>query len=423
MSVVKSAIINFGCIVSGDWREPLVDGDAILIQDDKLSKVGSVKDADLQDCDLIIDANGVTACPGFIDSHVHIAFADYTPRLTAVGFLQNYLYGGTTTAISACEVHTPGTGHDVETVKALAIAAKRCWDNLRPGGMRVHGGNVILEPGLTDVDLQEIADKGIWLAKAGFGNVKTPFDYVPLIQSAKRAGMITNVHTGGASLSLANSIHGKHLVAMQPDVAFHVNGGPIAMPDEDFELVIEETKAALQIVQAGNIRTALLTLKLVMEKNCYRPVPDRDRHSDRHRRDAARHDQDHRGDVMPDRPQPEVIIAAATGNAAKVYRLNSGFLQPGRDADILLLDAALGGSRNGSRRPQERRRHRRGRLLHGWRAALYRTQPLHSPAGTICQDHQKQDHQRLAAPADAVDVTFRVEKTPGCATARIISNL
>ncbi len=342
---MKSAIINLGCIVSGDWREPLVDGDAILIQDDKLSKVGSVKDADLQDCDLIVDANGVTACPGFIDSHVHIAFADYTPRLTAVGFLQNYLYGGTTTAISACEVHTPGTGHDVETVKALAIAAKRCWDNLRPGGMRVHGGNVILEPGLTDVDLQEIADKGIWLAKAGFGNVKTPFDYVPLIQSAKRAGMITNVHTGGASLSLANSIHGKHLVAMQPDVAFHVNGGPIAMPDEDFELVIEETKAALQIVQAGNIRTALLTLKLVMEKNCYD-------------RFLIGTDTPTGTGVMPQGMiktiaemscltghKPEVIIAAATGNAAKVYRLNSGFLKPGRDADILLLDAALGGSK------------------------------------------------------------------------------
>ena len=179
---MKRAIVNIGCIVSGDWRKPLVDGDAILIDGEKIAKVGSVTDADLKDCDLVVDANGVTAGPGFIDSHVHIAFGDYTPRLTAVGFLQNYLYGGTTTAISACEVHTPGTGHEWRAVKALAVAAKRCWDNLRPGGMRVHGGNVILEPGMTDADLQEIADKGIWLAKAGFGNVKTPFDYVPLIQ-------------------------------------------------------------------------------------------------------------------------------------------------------------------------------------------------------------------------------------------------
>ena len=95
---------------------------------------------------------------------------------------------------------------------------------------------------MTEADFEELAAKGIWLAKAGFGDVKTPFDYVPLIAAAKKAGMITNVHTGGASLSLANSIHGEHLVAMQPDVSFHVNGGPIAMPDEDFELVHRRDK-------------------------------------------------------------------------------------------------------------------------------------------------------------------------------------
>jgi hypothetical protein len=32
------------------------------------------------------------------------------------------------------------------------------------------------------------------MAREGrFGDVKTPFDYVPFIQGAKRAGMITNV--------------------------------------------------------------------------------------------------------------------------------------------------------------------------------------------------------------------------------------
>ncbi|MGC1466787.1 MAG: amidohydrolase family protein [Pseudolabrys sp.] len=342
---MKRAIVNIGCIVSGDWRKPLVDGDAILIDGEKIAKVGSITDADLQDCDLVIDANGVTACPGLIDSHVHIAFGDFTPRLNAVGFLQNYLHGGTTTAISACEVHVPGTPHTVEGVKALAVAAKQCWDNLRPGGMRVHGGNVILEPGMTEADFKELAAKGIWLAKAGFGDVKTPFDYVPLIQAAKNAGMITNVHTGGASLNLANSIFGKHLVAMQPDVSFHVNGGPIAMPDEDFEMVIDETKAALQIVQAGNIRTALLTLNLVLKKNCYDRL-------------LIATDTPTATGVMPQGMiktiaemsclsdlAPEMLIAAATGNNAKVYRLNSGFLQPGKDADILLLDAALGGSK------------------------------------------------------------------------------
>ena len=47
---------------------------------------------------------------------------------------------------------------------------------LRPGGMRVYGGSVILEPGLAEEDFEELRAQGVWLAKAGFGAVETPFD-------------------------------------------------------------------------------------------------------------------------------------------------------------------------------------------------------------------------------------------------------
>jgi enamidase len=43
---------------------------------------------------------------------------------------------------------------------------------------------------------------------------------------------------------------------------------------------------------------------------------------------------------------PEIAIAMATGNNARVYRLNAGTLQAGRDADIVLIDACRGGSQN-----------------------------------------------------------------------------
>jgi enamidase len=42
----------------------------------------------------------------------------------------------------------------------------------------------------------------------------------------------------------------------------------------------------------------------------------------------------------------EMAIAAATGNNAVVYRLNCGFLKAGKDADVVLLDACVGGSKN-----------------------------------------------------------------------------
>ena len=43
---------------------------------------------------------------------------------------------------------------------------------------------------------------------------------------------------------------------------------------------------------------------------------------------------------------PEQAIAAATGNNARVYRLNSGFLEVGKDADVVLIDACAGGSQS-----------------------------------------------------------------------------
>ena len=42
----------------------------------------------------------------------------------------------------------PAGRSDAEGVKALAIAAQRCFADYRPGGMRVIAGSVILEPGL-----------------------------------------------------------------------------------------------------------------------------------------------------------------------------------------------------------------------------------------------------------------------------------
>jgi enamidase len=44
--------------------------------------------------------------------------------------------------------------------------------------------------------------------------------------------------------------------------------------------------------------------------------------------------------------EPEIAVAMATGNNAKVYRLNAGVIAAGRDADIVLVDACLGGSQN-----------------------------------------------------------------------------
>src|SRR5262245_9080290 len=157
---MKTAIVNIGTIVSGDWRQPFVQGDSILMAGGKIAEVGNVPADDVASCDVVIDADGATAIPGLIDSQVHNTFGDYTPRQKTVGFLESYVHGGTTTSISASEVHVPGRPKDPEGVKALAVAALKCFQHFRPGGMKVHAGSIILEPGLTEADFAEVAAKG-----------------------------------------------------------------------------------------------------------------------------------------------------------------------------------------------------------------------------------------------------------------------
>src|SRR6476646_7239221 len=188
---MKTAIVNLGAILTGDWRDPVATGDSIVMDGGKITHVGTAAASQVASCDVVIDADGATAIPGLIDSHVHITFGDYTPRQRTVGFLESYLHGGITTSISASEVHVPGRPNDPEGVKALALAAQRCFATYRPGGMRVIAGSVILEPGLAAADFKELAAKGVTLAKAGFGAVKTAYDYVPLVTDAKAAGLIT----------------------------------------------------------------------------------------------------------------------------------------------------------------------------------------------------------------------------------------
>ena len=341
---MKLAVVNIGQIVSGNWRDPFASGDAIVSEGEHIVSVGTAASGAVESADVVIDAGGMTAIPGLIDSHVHVTFGDYTPRQRTVGYLESYVHGGTTTCISASEVHVPGRPRDVEGVKALAVAAQRCFADYRPGGMRVIAGSVILEPGLTDKDFRELAQKGVRLAKAGFGAVKTAYDYVPMVADAKAAGLITTCHTGGSSIPGSGAITGDHLLKMHPHVSFHINGGPTAMPDADFERVIRESDMALQVCTAGNLRTTLLCARLADQLGAFD-------------RFIIATDTPTGSGIMPlgmlytiahlsslTEMAPERFICAATGSNARVYGLDSGLLAPGKAADIVLIDAPDGGT-------------------------------------------------------------------------------
>ena len=239
---MKTAIINLETIVSGDWRAPFAEGDAILCEDGRISAIGAAGDLDIDAADVVIDAGGATAAPRFHRQPC----AHHLRRLHAPaedGGLSRKLpawrddHGDSAPRRST----RPAAPRTPQASRRWPLPAQRCFRDYRPGGMRVFAGSVILEPGLRESDFAEMAAEGVWLAKAGFGAFADPMDYAPYIAMAKAEGFVTTMHTGGASIPGSSPIWGAHVIGVAPDVSFHVNGGPVAMPDGDFERVIRES--------------------------------------------------------------------------------------------------------------------------------------------------------------------------------------
>ena len=110
------------------------------------------------------------------------------PCMTARGALRHYLLRPTTS----------GTRHPRTPTYGVQVAGAQGQGWLV--GMHVLAGALILEPGLENRHFKHAAEQGVWLAKAGFGNFKSPFEYTPYVRMAQKHGMIVNVHTGGASV-------------------------------------------------------------------------------------------------------------------------------------------------------------------------------------------------------------------------------
>ena len=148
----KVVIRNIGLLLSGDLDGPILDADTIVVVDGVITQVGKEKDCDTEQPDTLIDARQTCVAPGLIDSHVHPVFGDWTPRQNQLGWIESTMNGGVTTMISAGEVHMPGRPRDIVGLKAMAIFAQRAFDNFRPGGVKVHAGAPVIEPGMTEED-------------------------------------------------------------------------------------------------------------------------------------------------------------------------------------------------------------------------------------------------------------------------------
>ena len=341
---MRSLITNIGTLVTGDIDAPIADADSILIEDGRIAAIGRglTPDAGAGGAAQVIDAKGTTAFPGLIDSHAHPVFGDFTPRQQALGFIESGLHGGVTSIISAGEVHLPGRPKDIVGLKALAIVAAKASGNLRPAGVKVRAGAPILELGLEEHDFAEMAAGGVTLVgEIGLGSVKTGAQAAPMVTWAKQHGMTVTFHTGGPSIAGSNPIAADAVLEARPHIVGHVNGGTTPMSDADIARVVD-TDMAIEIVHCGNGRAAIVAVHRAAELNALgRVVIGNDAPSGTgviplgilrviaHLASL--------GDVAP-----ELAVAMATGNTARVHGLDVGVLSPGRAADVVLVDAPVG---------------------------------------------------------------------------------
>ena len=332
---------NIGTIVTGDVATPIAAGETIVVRDGLIASVGG--DADEEGISTVIDAGGATVMPGLCDDHVHPVLGDYTPRQQQLDWIDSCLHGGVTTMLSAGEPHLPGRPTDPAGVKALAILAHRSFANLRPSGVKVHAGAVLLEEGLTEPDFAEMAAAGVrMVGEIGISGVKDPDAAAEMAGWAHAHGMTVMVHTGGASIPGSGIVGADFVITVGPDVAAHVNGGPTALPLDHVERILEETDARVEVVHNGNVKAAGSVAALVAERGeLHRLVIGTDSPAG--------------SGVQPlgmlrviswvsalGGVEPALAVAAATGNVSSMHALNTGVLAPGREADLLVVDAPLG---------------------------------------------------------------------------------
>jgi enamidase len=337
----KVVICNIGLCLSGDLSHPVLDADTVVATDGCISAIGKEKDLDREGATTVIDANGTTLAPGLIDSHVHPVAGDWTPRQNQLGWIDSCMHGGVTSMISAGEVHTPGRPRDVVGLKAMAIFAQRAFSSFRPGGVRIHAGAPVLEHGMVEEDFQELASAGVtMLGEVGLGSVKDGATARQMVKWARKHGIQSTIHTGGPSIPGSSLIDRDIVLTVDPDVIGHINGGHTALPDDQIVSLCESSTRALEIVHNGNERAALLALRSAKElKHLDRIILGTDSPAGSGVQPLGILRMISMLSSLGDMPA-ELAICFATGNTAKIRKLDCGIVEIGRAASFVMMDRA-----------------------------------------------------------------------------------
>jgi enamidase len=342
---MKTMLIkNIGEFFTGDLVRPIAPVTALRIENGRIAALDPPPD---QTADIVLDAAGGAVLPGLVDGHVHPAFGEWTPAQDAIGWIGNYLHGGTTTMVSAGELHIPGIDYDnltPELMTSLAVVTAATTGRVRWSGVKVQAGTALVVPKMTEAHFDRLAAAGVKWVKFLFypfgGDTTEARNYIAW---SRARGMRVKVHTGGVSRSGASAICGYDVLSwLQPDIAAHVSGGPIPMSDDDIDSVVDRTSFALEVCSSGNYRsTSRLVARLVEKGQLARLTLGTDTPGGT--------------GVIPRGMlrnilyiasmcdlSPGQAVAVGTGNTARAHGLDVGILDVGRAADIVVCGPIKG---------------------------------------------------------------------------------
>lgn len=339
----NAIIHNIGTIVSGNIEKPILEADAVLVRDGHISQIGRYNVLKSENTGVDVDIRGMTLCPGLIDEHTHPNIGDWTPRVKVLSWMEGALHGGVTTLISQGESSFPGRPRDAAGVKALAILAGKVYQTYRPGGIKAHCGALLLEEGLTLEDVREMADQGVWLfAEIGLGGLKDFDKICGLVQEARKHEFKIPVHFGPEALPGAKALTTEEIINLNADVVVHFNGGPTACSFSEMEDVAERCSSFLELICNGNPKALNYAIKLLGDRGELSRITlgtDSPTGMGIHPLGIIRlATQISSLNEIP----AAVALSMATGNTARAFGLNTGMVIPGREADLIAIDAPPG---------------------------------------------------------------------------------
>lgn len=336
---------DIGLLVHGDRAIAPVRDTTLVIEDGVIAEIGATAVAP----DQVLSAGGLTVIPGLIDGHVHPTFGEWTPAQDAIGWIHNYLHGGTTSMVSAGELHIPGLAFDAltpELVLSIAITSKHTTGRMRPSGVKVNAGTVLLVPGMTEEHFDRAHREGIDQLKFIFydWNRLGDGEAQRYVEWAHDRGMTVKMHSGGVSRSGSSRVAGADVVlAVQPDIVGHISGGPIPAPDADIAAIIAGLPDTnVEVCSSNNYRATTVVAEELMRRG---------------RLDRLTLGTDTPGGtgVIPRGMlrnicylasvcgvDPVSAVAAATGQTARAHGLAAGVIAEGMPADLLVLGPISG---------------------------------------------------------------------------------